>query len=372
MHVLLGGNHKSGWGQMEDQAFFPNSLRSLLYYTSDLSKFKCQNPVVSQSLKIWSQFKRYFKLNHCSVLTPLIKKQGYILLSDKTFMQWYLRGIHSIADLFINKTSATFEQLKQKFNIDYKDFFKHLQIRDLTRVALPSFPSQPQECIADRIMPRDPLKKGTISKMYQDLSQIDCMITLDHLKEAWSTDLAINITEDQWWEAQIRVHSSSVCSRHGLIQFKILHRLHLSKQRLARMFPGVDPSCERCGRDPASLSHTFWECPNITLYWTRIFETLTVILKTPIPMDPITALFGVPPANVNLNSKQKNILSYVTLLARRLILLNWKNKNPPTHQNLLRDIIQHLGLEKIKFSLRNKQELFYAIWQPFIDYFNNK
>lgn len=89
-------------------------------------------------------------------------------------------------------------------------------------------------------------------------------------------------------------------------------------------------------------------------------------------MDPIPALFGVPTSIVNLNVKQKNVLSYVTLLARRLILLNWKSKNPPTHQNLLREVMQYLQLEKIKFSLKKKQELFYAIWQPFIDYFNSR
>lgn len=159
----------------------------------------------------------------------------------------------------------------------------------------------------------DPLKKGSISNIYRNLSQIDCTETLDHLKETWNNDLTITITEDQWLEAQERVHSSSVCSRHGLIQFKILHRLHLSKQRLSRMFPEVDPSCDCCGYTPASLSHTFWNCANIIPYWTKIFETLPVVFKVQLQMDPVVALFGVPPVAPHLNVKQKNVILYHTV-----------------------------------------------------------
>lgn len=87
---------------------------------------------------------------------------------------------------------------------------------------------------------KDPLTKGSISKIYNTLVQIDCTATLHHIKNAWSEDLGVNITEEQWTEAQERVHSSSICIRHGLLQFKILHQLHLSKERLSKIFPGAD------------------------------------------------------------------------------------------------------------------------------------
>lgn len=361
---------KSDWEQMENNAFTPNSLKSLLYHTSDISRFKCQNPVVSHSLKIWSQIRKHFHWNHCSILTPLTNNQAHKLFSGKTFQQWVFKGAGSIIDLFIDKSFPTFEQLKQKFKIDNKDFFKYLQVRDFIKTTFPSFPNQPQEYLMNNILLKDPLKKGSVSKVYNNLAEIDCTTSLDHIKDAWNEDFGLDITREQWSEAQERVHSSSVCIRHGLLQFKILHRLHLSKQRLSRMFPGVDASCERCGYAPASLSHTFWNCPNITLYWSKIIKTLSEIFKITLPIDPIMSLLGVVPADINLNSAQVNVLCFVMLLARRLILLNWKNKIPPTHQNLMREIMQHLQLEKIKFSLRQKEHMFSSIWQPFIDYYN--
>ena len=65
------------------------------------------------------------------------------------------------------------------------------------------------------------------------------------------------------------------------------------------------------------------------------------------------------------------MVSYVSLLARRLIILNWKQKTAPTYSNLMTDVMRHLELEKIRFLLKNQESKFYRIWQPFIDYFNH-
>lgn len=159
----------------------------------------------------------------------------------------------------------------------------------------------------------------------------------------------MEITENQWTKAQNRVHSSSVCIRHGLLQFKILHRLHLSKLKLSKMFPTVNPLCDRCGQAPASLAHMFWTCPSITTYWVKIFQSLSEILQENIKPDPVLALFGVGSAAMELilSNNQKNVICFVTLLARRIILLNWKQKNPPAFQTLMNDIMKHLQLEKM-------------------------
>lgn len=41
-----------------------------------------------------------------------------------------------------------------------------------------------------------------------------------------------DLTEELWTKALKRVHTSSSCARLGLMQFKVLHRAHLSKARL--------------------------------------------------------------------------------------------------------------------------------------------
>lgn len=117
-------------------------------------------------------------------------------------------------------------------------------------------------------------------------------------------DIAVEITASQWKKAQEFVHSSSVCASHGLIQFKILHRLHLSKLRLSKMFPTVDPLCDRCGQAPASIAHMLWNCPRLCYYWVNIFKTLSEALKIRHKPDPVWALFGVKVATTVLSNTQ--------------------------------------------------------------------
>lgn len=90
----------------------------------------------------------------------------------------------------------------------------------------------------------------------------------------------------------------------------------------------------------------FWSCPNISTYWTKIFQTLSEVLQKQLKPDTILAVFGVKVATTELSNKQYVLICFVTLLAQRLILLNWKQKNPPTHSTLLTDVMKHLQLAK--------------------------
>lgn len=81
---------------------------------------------------------------------------------------------------------------------------------------------------------------------------------LDRLKELWDEDFANEISDSTWKLAIKRIHSTSICIQHGPLQFKVLHRRHLSKSRLARMYPGLDLTCSSCKQTPATLFQMFW------------------------------------------------------------------------------------------------------------------
>lgn len=208
---------------------------------------------------------------------------------------------------------------------------------------------------------------GVISYIYNPMSeQLD--ISLDFLKSAWEEDLGISLMGEQWIEALEGVHTASICTRHGLVQFRVLHRLHLSKVKLSKMYPNIDPLCDRCGVFPASLGHMFWLCPKLSNFWNSIFKTLSDILGHMIEPGPVLAVFGVPGEDSPLRGLNSTVARFITLLARRLILLNWKQTQPPTHTALVKDVMQHLKLEKLRFTLRGSIEKFHKTWQPFIDY----
>ena len=102
----------------------------------------------------------------------------------------------------------------------------------------------------------------------------------------------------------------------------------------------------------------FWNCPRISNYWRNIFQVLTKILKRPLDLDPLTTILGIVDSNGIETGMERGMVLSVCLLAQRLILLNWKQKTAPTHLNLMRDVMKHLELEKIRFSLKKWEDKF--------------
>lgn len=60
------------------------------------------------------------------------------------------------------------------------------------------------------------------------------------------------------------------------------------------------------------------------------------------------------------------MIAFSTLLARRLILIKWKDKFPPAFNHWVKDLMNHLVLEKIRYSVQGCASKFDIIWQPVI------
>ncbi len=73
------------------------------------------------------------------------------------------------------------------------------------------------------------------------------------------------------------VHTSSPCARNSAMQLKIVFRAHLTKARLVKIFPNLDPSC-RCKGQPADCKHRFWACPKLSTFWANIFNAYGKVL----------------------------------------------------------------------------------------------
>lgn len=124
------------------------------------------------------------------------------------------------------------------------------------------------------------------------------------------------------------MHSSSPCARHGLVQFKVLHRLHFTNSKLAKIYPNISPVCGRCSQSPATTAHMFWLCPKLE-FWKKIFESYKQIYGIPIDPDPLMGIFGVVTEGIDLRKDIQSVIAFTTLLARRLILFKWKRVDPP-------------------------------------------
>lgn len=131
------------------------------------------------------------------------------------------------------------------------------------------------------------------------------------------------------------------------MQFKIVHRAHYSKSRLAKIYPNVTECCDRCSQAPCNLTHMFWSCLRLGEYWKSYFSAISVILEQVIEPSPQIAIFGIPEAGKNQSVRQANVISFTSLIAHQRILLLWKRPLPPSLASLLRDTMSFLEMEKI-------------------------
>lgn len=101
------------------------------------------------------------------------------------------------------------------------------------------------------------------------------------------------------------MNSSSICVRGGLIEFKIVHRLHMSKIKLSKIFPGISSTGDRCKRAPANLYTTqFGHVP--AWQYSALLYLYSKIAGRTIEPYPFPGLIGVTSEGLNLTKPQLN------------------------------------------------------------------
>ncbi len=324
--------------------------------------------MVLHSLKIWSQFRKHYRLFSQSIYAPITANH---LLPASLIDKDLISGLKQVSQtqVFCIMRGLWCHSIKSRTNLIFLHivFFRYLQIGDFIKSQYIHYPSLPPKTSLDLILEIKPGVKGTISKLYTFIFGLEDS-SLESIKKKWENDFECSISEDKWSKILKNIHSSSICARHALIQFKIVHRLHLSKVKLSQIFPEISPTCDRCEQAPACLYHTFWSCSSLLTFWSSIFKLYSKIVGCTIKPCPLLALFGVPSRDLILTNTQLNCIAYSSLLARRLILLNWKSDRPPAFGRWVCDVMYFLKVEKVRYVLQGSTSKFSAIWQPFISY----
>lgn len=291
-------------------------------------------------------------------------------MTDEVFNIWKANGKGSLYNLYVDNVFCSFQQLMEKFSVPKSHVFRYLQLRNFIGSNSGCFPLCPSRSLVDELMDYRTDTKKVLSKIYTLLSSHH-ETSLDELKQKWENDLNENISNSVWQKAIQNIHSSSVSLRHAVVQFKVVHRLHWSKDKLSKIKPDLDSSCDRCKHTPATLLHAFWTCPRLCDYWQSILKAFSSICKKAVHPCPLTTLFGVVSPDTPLDKHQRSMIAFCSLLARRLILFKWKDSRPPTIGHWIKEVMSHIHLEKIRYTLKGSIGKFYDQWLPFISYFEN-
>ncbi len=119
------------WVQMETGLAAGTSLAAMLF--SKLDKPTAINKlsiVLKNSIKILNQVRKVLSLPETSVYTPICYNHSFSPpWSDRTYFVWKEKGLCSIKDLYVEGRFASFNQLREKFDLPHSHFFRYVQIR---------------------------------------------------------------------------------------------------------------------------------------------------------------------------------------------------------------------------------------------------
>lgn len=104
-------------------------------------------------------------------------------------------------------------------------------------------------CHANKLKPKqytDNLIIVSTLKIWQQIKRHSSSRYTSSFAESseWETELGIIMSDDWWTKALEEIKSCSSCAKFQLIQFKIVHRVHYSKSRLAKIYSNMADTCD--------------------------------------------------------------------------------------------------------------------------------
>lgn len=127
------------------------------------------------------------------------------------------------------------------------------------------------------------------------------------------------------------------------------------------------PNCPRCRMEEGSFLHMFWQCHLLKSFWHSVHSFTKSVLKIEFNLNPCLYLLNDMP-DLRIDSKKCRILLIITYLAKKCILLLWKNESPPSFQLFLDQLSQLLPLEKRTLEKNNRGHIFQELWSPLFSY----
>lgn len=352
------------WLAIEQNAI--HSSLSALLFSAPLSSKEVPktNLILKNSIKIWYQIRKVIKLPNTSLFSPICYNHVFKpSLSDNDFREWQSKGILIMKDLYINNTFPSFSQFSERFDLPSFHFFRYLQVRNFVRTNFTHFEILPLECKIFDLFSNSPDAKGIIS-LFVNVFKDNTNFSSLHLKIAWEEDLGIQVSETVWDKCLSSIYSCSINSRHQLIQYKVLHRLHYSKTKLSKFYSSVSPICDKCKAAEGTLAHLFWFCAQIQSFWIEIFHFFAKVYNCALLPDPFIAILGWSDSLQALRPKVRLPIQYGVIVAKKVILLLWKKNTRPLFSDWLTELTSTLHLERIRYSLSGNPAKFDKMWEP--------
>lgn len=357
------------WVRIEEKTTSKIPLK-LYLHSAKLSFLKKHtlNPFVKNTVIVWYEVLKYLKENAAlSQFSPIWGNKNFTPgTNDLGFKIWANKGINKISDLYDNNVLLSFTDVKQRFNIDGKHFFKYLQIRHFIKQTQNSL-NMPSLNTIEMIAVNFCGRAGLISRFYHNIIA-KSLESSDDKRHAWCLDLKEEITDEEWQHVCLQSQVQTINTRFKLLQYKWLMRTYITPVIQHRIDPNTPDLCVKCGTQKGTLFHCLWECSIIQEFWKEIIETLSKITDTYLPLCPKLCILGLFPENCTLSKYEKSMVIYCILEAKHKIALSWRSMYRPSKQMWTEGLSHCIAMEKLTYIIKGKYNTFIKIWDSFMEF----
>ncbi|XP_065112772.2 G-protein coupled receptor family C group 6 member A-like [Paramisgurnus dabryanus] len=124
-----------------------------------------------------------------------------------------------------------------------------------------------------------------ISKLYRLITSSNPTISLP--KEKWNNDLTLPSDPDLWTQICGNIFNMTTNTNLQLIQYKTIHRTHITQSKLFKMRLSDTDTCSQCtSGNTDTYLHATWFCQPVHSLWTTVTNTLSSILDCRVPLSP--------------------------------------------------------------------------------------
>ncbi len=180
---------------------------------------------------------------------------------DMRFRLRAKKGFTAYCSIIDKGQLLDFNSLKEKLHLDFKDFFRNLQLRlHFCQKIKKGTVGDPNKSsivkIFSSVYKAEPMSK-TITKLYRTLMYLQGDSSL-YIKERWEKESGINISPEDW--------EKYMSSTMGNFSFFLLERILLEKYCSVFLYSETEKDISRqrlCGSQDANHFHIFWGCLQI-------------------------------------------------------------------------------------------------------------
>ena len=144
------------------------------------------------------------------------------------------------------------------------------------------------------------------------------------------------------------------------MQYNIVHNVYISPYTYSKYTAGASPNCPKCKLTIGTRFHCLWECVHIQTFWNEVCKEVSKVIEQQLTKNPLVCLLGNIPESVKVH---KDVVQFLLMLARKAIMIKWVGDESPSIQ-LWRSLISEAAiLEKMRYRINEKTQMFTRIWE---------